>query len=322
MTDIASILSKKYNEGYLGNTAPTLQRVSTGYMGLDYILGGGLPLGRMVEISASGSGGKTTTSLCISRNLVNMNESVAYIDLERSCDKQRLEQLGLYNNKAFHYFRPNDGETALNIAVDCAELGVKLVVIDSVPNLLPKTSMQADVGKAMYSPVARLLSAEQPKLVEVFERSQCCLWMINQVRDSVGSFSGGKTTPGGNALKHMLSIRISLYRSSEAKDNSSFTMNYKTTKNKTAVEKLSTEIIYYKDDRLLCPYSSLLIEGIKADVIKQAGAYYKISKELATSLKISDTIGQGRERALELLKTNNELHDNLYQQVLKKYDFN
>lgn len=323
--DIAKILSKKYGNMYFGAQPPKLLRESTGYAGLDYILGGGLPMGRIVQLAAPPSVGKSTTSLCIARTFIQKGLAVGYVDLERTCDQERIDFLGIVNGQEdlFHYSRPSDGETALDFAVEAAALGIKLVIIDSVPNLLPKTVMESDVGKQTYSPVAKLLSNEYSKLVAAFEHNQSCLLLINQVRDNVGSMFGGKSNPGGYAIKHAISINIDMFRTGANKDTDSYSVTYKTQKNKTYLENLTTEIQYSRTSKFgLCPYSSVLFEGVKTKVIIQAGAYYKLPEEVASQLNISATIGQGKDNAIKTLEENIDLYSYLYQQILTSYDIN
>lgn len=324
MSDIAKILSKKYGNMYFGSKPPKLMRESTGYIGLDYILGGGIPVGRIVQLAAPPSVGKSTTSLCIARTFIKKELPVAYIDLERTCDQDRIDFLGITdsNEDLFHYSRPSNGETALEFAVEVAALGVKLVIIDSVPNLLPKTVMDSDVGKQSYSPVAKLLGNEYSKLVAAFEHNQSCLLLINQVRDNVGSMFGGKSNPGGYAIKHALSINIDMFRTGAGKDTDSYSVTYKTQKNKTYQENLTTEIQYSRTSKFgLCPFSSLLFEGVRTKVIIQAGAYYKLSEELAAELDIPITIGQGKDNAIKTLEENSSLYTKLYTQILNTYGF-
>lgn len=325
MSDIAKILSKKYGNMYFGSKPPKLIRESTGYIGLDYILGGGIPMGRIVQLAAPPSVGKSTTSLCIARTFIQNGLNVAYIDLERTCDQDRIDYLGITKGTEdlFHYSRPSDGELALNFAVEAAAIGVKLVIIDSVPNLLPKSVMDSEVGKQSYSPVAKLLGNEYSKLVAAFEYNQSCLLLINQVRENVGSMFGGKSNPGGYAIKHALSINIDMFRTGAGKDTDSYSVTYKTQKNKTYLENLTTEIQYSRTSKFgLCPYSSLLFEGVKTKVITQAGAYYKISEELASEFNVPITIGQGKDNAIKTLEENDSLYHKLYHQVLEHYGFN
>jgi len=311
MSDLKKLLSKKYGSMYHGDTPPTLHRESTGYAGLDVILGGGLPMGRLIQMAAPPSTGKTTTCLSIIRNLLDRGIPCAYIDLERTCDEHRLTQLGV-KGENFHYIRPSDGETALEFAVEAAALGIKLVVIDSVPNLLPKTVMESDMGKHHYSPTAKLLGNEQSKLVSVFEQTNSCLMFINQVRENVGSMYGGKTNPGGYALKHALSINIEMFRKENYKDGSGMTIAYKTQKNKTCNEGIVCEIAYYHDERSLCKFYSLREEAVKKGLITQSGAFYKLNEELAKTFNHEGNIGQGKDKAQAWLADHIEVYNTLY----------
>jgi recombination protein RecA len=316
--DIGKILSKKYGDMYHGSSAPKLLKLSTGYIGFDVILGGGLPIGRMVQLAAPPSVGKSTTSICISKNLLEDGHPVLYLDLERTCDEDRLRHLGVAGHELFHYLRPDDGEVALTAAIEAVALGVRLVVIDSVPNLIPSSVMENDIGKLTYSPVAKFLGNEYPKLVSAFERYNACLILINQVRDNIGSMYGGKSHPGGYALKHALSVSIDMSRVGEVKDNSAYNILFKTSKNKVYKEKLITELAYYKDSPSpICKYSSILHEGVKCGVIVQAGAYFKLSTDIVESMGFKETLGQGKERAQQSLADDKVMYEYLYNKILE-----
>lgn len=334
MNSVKKALEKKYKGMYFGAKPPKLLRVHTGYVGLDYILGGGLPLGRITQLAAPPSVGKSTTALCIARTLLQKGMMVGYVDLERTCDEDRIEFLGIKGEELdsesenpndvvnlFHYCRPSDGEQALEFATDIAAMGAKLVVIDSVPNLIPKTVMDSEVGKQNYSPVAKFLGNESSKLIASFEQSQSCLLLINQVRDNVGSMFGGKSNPGGYAIKHALSINIDMFRTGASKANeSTYLVNYKTVKNKTYTEQLTTEIQYSKTSNFgLCPFSSVLSEGVRTGVIIQAGAYYKLTEDVAELLQVPVTLGQGKDNVILTLTENQTLYTYLYQKILETY---
>lgn len=313
--NIDQLLRKKYSKSYYGQTPPPLKRIPTGVLGLDYILGGGLPLGRFVELSAMASCGKTSTAIQIIKHLQSVDIPSAYLDLERTLDEERFKDLGLTTDN-FYYLRPSDGIEAIEALVDLSELGVKFIVIDSVPFLVPTNVVENDVGKIAISPQAKLISSEQAKLVSSIEQSQACVFFINQLRDKIGGYGGGKETTGGNALKFLCSIRAQIYRKAVNSDGSGMTLVYKSLKNKTFTEGLTTEIDFLFESGL-CKYSSFknMLE-LDGHIIR-AGSYYKFSPEFASTYNVDEKIGQGAKSCIEFFKENDELYKSLYAKVLQ-----
>jgi recombination protein RecA len=313
--NIDQLLRKKYSKSYYGHTPPPLKRIPTGVLGLDYIFGGGLPLGRFVELSAMASCGKTSTAIQIIKHLQSIGIPSAYLDLERTLDEERFLELGLTTDN-FYYLRPSDGVEAIEAMVDLAGLGVKFIVVDSVPFLVPSTVVENEVGKIAISPQAKLISAEQSKLVSSIEQSQSCVFFINQLRDKIGGYGGGKETTGGNALKFLCSIRTQIYRKAVNSDGSGMTLVYKVLKNKTFTEGLTTEIEFFFESGL-CKWSSFKnILELDGHIIR-AGSYYKFSPEFAQLHSLEEKIGQGAKSCIEFLQNHPDLYSKLYSSVLQ-----
>lgn len=315
LSNIDGLLRKKFGSAFYGNTPPALERLSTGILGLDYILGGGVPYGRFMELSSLASCGKTTTAIHIAKQFQAAGHSIGYLDLERTLDKERALDLGV-REEGFYYFRPSDGEQTIEMVLDLAGLGVKFIVIDSVPFLLPKSDMESEVGKISISPQARLISREQSKLVAAVEQSQCTVLFINQLRTKIGSYTGGLDTTGGNALKYLCSIRVQIYRKESASDGTGMKLNFKTTKNKTYSEGKSCEVDFIYETGLQAESSwrdILVQEGL----IIRAGSYYKFPPELAKELDLPEMLGQGHKGCLEFIKNNKEVYNLLSERVLK-----
>ena len=313
--NIEQLLRKKYSKSYYGQTPPPLKRIPTGVLGLDYILGGGLPLGRFVELSAMASCGKTSTAIQIIKHLQSINIPSAYLDLERTLDEERFHELGLTPDN-FYYLRPSDGVEAIEAIVDLSALGVKFIVVDSVPFLVPPTVVENDVGKISISPQAKLISSEQAKLVSCIEQTQACVFFINQLRDKIGGYGGGKETTGGNTLKFLCSVRTQIYRKAVNTENSGMTLVYKVLKNKTFTEGLSTEIDFFFESGL-CKFSSFKnILELEGHIIR-AGSYYKFSPEFAKTHNLEEKIGQGGKSCIEFLQNHPDLYSSLYSQVIQ-----
>lgn len=314
-TNINSALKKKYGSAFYGSAPPPIERVSTGILGLDYILGGGIPMGRFLEISSAASCGKTTTAVQIIKSFQAQGIPTAYLDLERTLDKQRMADLGV-GEKDFYYFRPSDGEQTVELILDMSNFGVRFLVIDSVPFLVPKSDLAAEVGKISISPQARLISREQSKVVSAVEQTQCSVLFINQLRDKIGGYGGGKDTTGGNALKYLCSVRLQIFRKQTLTDGTGMMLTYKTIKNKTASEGLTTDIEFKYESGLNAKSSwkaMLELEGF----ILRAGSYYKFSPEIAKEFKVDEKIGQGLNGVMTWIDEHPEVYKALSDRLIK-----
>jgi len=192
-----------------------IKRTSTCIEDLDYIIGGGLPAGRMIEIYGAESSGKTTLAF----HLASLYEMALYIPAEGTFDAERAKVMGnrpkqliVYNNKY--------GEDAMEKTYEFAKLGIPLIIIDSVPFLMPKEeyeTVEKDMEKNLrIGGIARLLSKSLPPLTKIIEKSGTTIIFINQIRDNMNAMMfGDKTsTPGGHALKHACSLRMQVARRS------------------------------------------------------------------------------------------------------------
>lgn len=192
-----------------------IKRISTGIEDLDAIIGGGMPCGRMIEIYGPESSGKTSLAM----HLASLYEMCLYIPAEGTFDKARAEVFGnrpkqmlVYNNEY--------GEDALDVTLQYAKAGIPLIIIDSIPFLMPREqyeSAEKDLQRDFrIGGIPRLLGKSLPPLTKAIEKSGTTIIFINQVRDKMDAMLFGEKTqtPGGHMLKHACSIRMQVARRS------------------------------------------------------------------------------------------------------------
>lgn len=312
---ISKMMEKKYGSSYYQGTAPELTRVRSGLAGLDRLLGGGFPCGRMIEIFSDPSGGKTTSSLFFVKEFLEQGYNVAYQDLERTLDYDYIQKIGI-NSDNFHYSRPDTGQQAMEQLRDLILAGVKLIVVDSVPFLATDAAYEAEPGKQVMSPQAVLLSRSQQIIVPALEQNDAIVVFINQTRSKIGGYGNPITSSGGQALKFMCSVRLYLTRAGTATDGSGFTIKFKTEKNKVGLEKRSTEVDL-KYESGLDRYSSLRESLIQLKLVTNRGSYFYFAEEFAKELGLSATkIGQGKSCIENLILQYPDLYNTLYEKVL------
>lgn len=310
---LLSQIKKKHSEIYL-NTIPDYEKLSTGLLSLDYALGGGLPLGCIVELAALPGVGKSTTALFLCKTLQEQGFEVAYLDLERSVKNSRFKQLQL-STERFHYIIPRSGKEALTTAMDFASAGVKLIVVDSVPLLLSEDSEDNTIDKPSMAGVARLLSQVQSRLVPVLEDSSAICLFINQVRTSIGSYHSGVSSSGGLALQYMNTLSIFASKGKIFPDGSGKEIEYTIKKNKAGKEGLKAQA-YLLYESGICPYSSALQFFEEIGFVIRKGSWLYLTDTLAASLSIDPKLGQGSKATTDFFRSHSDVYSSLYSQAL------
>lgn len=211
-----------------GTTEPQrVKALPTGYPELDLALGvGGLPEGRLVEVTGPESAGKTTIILRLAALAQQAGRVAAYIDLDHHFDPAYAVTLGV-DMAALLISQPDNAEIALEIVETLTRSGaVDLILVDSYQHLMPRTEID---GEAFGDPglVARLASQSIRKLTAAASRLRTIIVFTGQQRDPrLAHVSTGI----GNALKFYSSVRLDVRRIPETKQT-----RVRVVKNKVAV---------------------------------------------------------------------------------------
>ena len=232
-------------EGFLkqGARATSVDNIPTGHFDLDFALWHGilptkvdfstdewkekydpnkdlgLPLGKIVEISGSEGSGKSSLCMRIGGYAQKKGYKVAWIDTEHSFQESLAEVNGLDVDELLYsdlFDKDNPDKNFLaedimdNICAACeSDIGIKVIVLDSVANLVTKERFEKDAEKVQVAKLARVLSDNLGKVAHYAAKNDVLILFINQIRDNVGvMFGDTETTPGGRALKHICSVRL------------------------------------------------------------------------------------------------------------------
>ena len=287
--------------------------ISTGAIALDAALGiGGLPRGRVVEVSGPVSSGKTTVALHAVANVQKAGGIAAFIDAEHALDPVYAAKLGV-DTDALLVSQPDTGEQALEIMDMLVGSGaVDIVVVDSVAALVPRAEIDGDMGDSHVGLQARLMSQALRKITGRLASTGTTAIFINQLREKIGVFFGSpETTTGGKALKFYASVRIDIRRIETLKDGANPIGNKtraKIVKNKMAppFKQAEFDILYGEG---ISVEGGILDLAVEHDIVKKSGAWFTYDGE---------QLGQGRENVRKLLKDNPELTEELQYKVLVK----
>lgn len=204
---------------------------------------GGIPRNKMTEFIGVPGGGKTTTSVDICKNAIQIFETeynqkvdalrekiangnasanselsdleergpkkVLYVDLEHSFDEDWSVTLGIDCDK-LDIMQPPDvpAEEIVQTVQEIVESGeLGLIVLDSVPSLVTQAELDKKFGERTVASLAGLMTTFCRKIVPLLSRYETTLIFINQLRVNMDNPYVVKT-PGGEAIKFYSSLRI------------------------------------------------------------------------------------------------------------------
>lgn len=294
-----------------------VEAISTGCLTLDVALGiGGIPKGRIVEIYGPESSGKTTVALHCIAELQKAGGTAAFVDAEHALDPVYAGKLGVQLENLY-IAQPDNGEQALDIVEMLVRSGaIDLIVVDSVAALTPQAEIDGDMGDSHVGLQARLMSQALRKLTAVSSKSKCTIIFINQLREKVGVMYGNpETTTGGKALKFYASVRIDVRKSDALKDGGDIIGNHvkaKVVKNKVAPPfKVAEFDIMYGSG--ISNMGCVLDLAVANGIVQKGGSWFSYNDE---------KIGQGRDKAIEFLKTYPEIFAEIDAKIREKLALN
>ena len=225
-----------------GGVDRRVRRFSSGHPSIDDALGGGWPIGRVIEVYGPESGGKTTACLhaVAEHQMAFPDEDIAFIDVEHSLDQEYAEALGV-DLEPLMICQPESGEQAVNVLRQLIALGVKLIVVDSVAALTTTNEMGGDIGDDHMAERARLMNRTLRMITADAGKRGCTVFFTNQIYEKIGVTYGEKTTtPGGRALKFYASVRAEIRRIGSEKESAADDADVVGAKTKFTVKKNKT----------------------------------------------------------------------------------
>lgn len=311
-------IEKQYGKGSvmkLGETRTNMniETVPTGSISLDIALGlGGVPKGRIIEIYGPESSGKTTVALHMVAEVQKLGGIAGFIDAEHALDPVYAKNIGVDIDNLY-ISQPDNGEQALEITETMVRSGaVDIIIVDSVAALVPKAEIDGDMGDSHMGLQARLMSQALRKLTAVISKSNCIVIFINQLREKLGvMFGNPETTTGGRALKFYASVRLDVRRIESLKQGGEVIgsrTRIKVVKNKIAppFKEAEFDIIYGEG---ISKVGCILDLAVDKDIVSKSGSWFSYGET---------RLGQGRDNAIEFLKQNPELLEQVENQIYEK----
>jgi recombination protein RecA len=326
-------INKTYGEGtvVLGNEAKHMKvrRIKSGIFDLDYEIGGGFPLGRVVQIHGPFSSGKTTIAMLLAAQIQKKKSKnlVAYLDVEGTFDIDWAKTLGVQPDKLLLPPNVMSGQAALNIAEELVQTGdLGLVVIDSLAAVTPNEEVDAPIDNWTMGLQARLINKFIRKIVVANSKksedgtdNECIVLMLNQERDSMDKYKPIQT-PGGRGKDFASSLTIQIRKGEWIEDGKGskkkvvgHVINFKVLKNKTFPRAREGQFDFYFDKASwgmkkgqVDNTKSIVLKAIELGLIKQGGAWFSYNGKQY----------QGQDKLVEALTKKEDLLKKLRVQVL------
>ena len=306
---ILAAINQKYGAGTVsvGSSIPQqIKRIKSGIVALDLVIGGGIPVGSIIEFYGRESGGKSSTALKIVGEYQRQGLQCAYIDMEHAFDPVWATTLGVDMTK-LTIAQPDTLEKASDIVETLTKSGeFDLIVYDSLAASVPNEEVEKSAFEQQMALQARLFSKMCRKLLSALQPSNqedmktynnTVIIFINQVREKVGQlYARGYEVPGGHAIKHSSKMIIEFkakdhLENEETKDTEGIEIIFTTKKNKTWIPyKVGMFKLYFNGT--VDNDETIIVEAKKRGIIKQSGPMYEFKdikekgmESFVTSLK-------------------------------------
>lgn len=296
LDDIIKKINKNFKQEIVstGLEFEPCERIPFSSPRLNYLLYGGLPIGRLVEFSGDEGSGKTTTALDIVAHAQKMypDKKVLWVDVERTLDGEWAEKLGV-NVSNLIYLKPNEqsGEQILEATRQILSTDeISVCVFDSIGALVSAQAYSKSIEEKTFGGISAPLTLFSKEIIPICARSGCLFIGINQMRENMNNPYASSTTTGGRAWRHNCSVRMEFRKGdyidekgnhlSKSCENPSGHV-IKVALIKSKICKMNRKIGYYTLNYLngIDSISDYIDIGILTGVITQSGAWYYFTAE-------------------------------------------
>lgn len=317
-----------------GDEAPTNVDgwVSTGCAMLDVAISnrpyGGLPVGRIVEVTGLEQSGKSLLSAHLLAETQKLGGVAVLIDTETAVSREFLEAIGVDVSKLLYVSADSVEqifdftETIIEKVRQTDKNKLVTIVTDSVAAASTKTELAADYGKDGYATdKAIIISKAMRKITNMIGRQKILLVYTNQLRQKLNAMPFGDpwTTSGGKALAFHASVRLRLKGMGQIKVKTSgqdkivgMKVRAQVVKNRMGPPLRCADFdIFF--DRGIDNYGSWL--GVMKDnkLVKQAGAWYSyVDTETGEEVKFQS------KDFIEMMETRDDLREQIYKKICEE----
>ena len=302
--------------------------VSTGCAMFDVAISnrpfGGLPVGRITEITGLEQSGKSLVSAHLIAETQKLGGVAVLIDTETAVSREFLEAIGVDVSKLLYVTADSVEqifdftETIIEKVRETSKDKIVTIVVDSVAAASTTNELAADYKKDGYATdKAIIISKAIRKITNMIGRQKISLVFTNQLRQKMNAMFGDPwTTSGGKALAFHASVRLRLKNMGQIKmkvNGKDKTVGMKVrcqvVKNRMGPPLRAADFeIYF--DRGIDNYGSWLSVMKENKLVKQAGAWYAyVDTETGEEFKFQS------KDFIPLMDKNTELREQIYKKI-------
>jgi recombination protein RecA len=304
--------------------------VSTGASMLDVAISnrpyGGLPVGRITEITGLEQSGKSLVSAHLLAETQKLGGLAVLIDTENAVSREFLEAIGVDTTKLLYVVAETVEqcfeytETIIEKVRTSSKDKYVTIVVDSVAAASTEKEMEADYGKDGYATdKAIIISKAMRKITNLIGRQKITLVFTNQLRQKMNAmpFSDPWTTSGGKAIAFHASVRLRLKSMGtiKAKDGSGndrivgIKVRCQVVKNRMGPPLRSADFdIFF--DRGIDNFGAWLGSMKDNGLVKQSGAWYEY-----TDIDTGEVIKYQAKDFPSMLEANPEVREQIYKRI-------
>ena len=258
---------------------------------------GGIPQGRLVEIFAPSSAGKTAFATHLMVQAQKAGGVAGFHDHEKSFDLRLAKNVGLNDKFPFWIYKQPDTWEKSNTGIAKAAQIIRqskaipeeapiLFVLDSIASCNTESTIGKDLDELNMNDstaLARITSTTLKTMAHFSAKYNFTVVYLNQVRQKPGVVYGDPTTtPGGSSMEFYATTRLSLSRSKimeTVKGGKEFvgqTIKMKTVKNKLTkpFQEFNLNMMFEGDGVAYFDVTGALLDSaIALGKIEQGGAY-------------------------------------------------
>jgi len=219
LAEVETILTKRFGKQVLFRASDPkfqIQRISTGILTLDFLLGGGIALGRITEFYGQYAALKSHALYRTIALAQAAGRNCALMDAEHSFDPVHAQRLGIDLAALTMIGELEVGEEIIDVGEALIRSGkFDLLGVDSIAALVPKDELEESAEASQMGKMGKLTSKMARKWNAV-NNGNTAVVLINQVRENVGVHYGNPEKPvGGRAIGFFASQRVD-FRKGEA----------------------------------------------------------------------------------------------------------
>ena len=305
--------------------------VSTGCDMLDVAISnrpyGGLPVGRITEITGLEQSGKSLVSAHLLAETQKQGGVAVLIDTETAVSREFLEAIGVDVSKLLYVTADSVEqifdftETIIEKVRETSKDKLVTIVVDSVAAASTTNELASDYKKDGYATdKAIIISKAMRKITNMIGRQKISLVFTNQLRQKMNAMFGDPwTTSGGKALAFHASVRLRLKNMGQIKMKQGgqertvgMKVRCQVVKNRMGPPLRAADFeIYF--DRGIDNYGSWLKVMKENNLVKQAGAWYTyVDTETGEEIKFQS------KDFIEMMGEKEVLREQIYKKICEE----